>query len=207
MQRRQSENFYQVLNVPVNSSDQEIKSAFFELSKKYHPDANSQSCDSERFSRLWEAYKTLHRPSTRQHYDNSMNFKQQTGPQLHRCQQNVASAWQKFHTQMRNKQKRSFYNGLAVWRPKTAVTTWLPEKKAVLNTKPGWGTPASLRFNWRLNLCCTGFSLVSGLLILSSLKVWREHNWISAPHKKSSRQDEQSPSVANSSLDLMWSYF
>ncbi|XP_068158589.1 uncharacterized protein [Drosophila tropicalis] len=33
------ENYYDVLNIPRNSDNQEIKRAFIELSKKYHPDA------------------------------------------------------------------------------------------------------------------------------------------------------------------------
>ncbi|XP_022221909.1 uncharacterized protein LOC111073743 [Drosophila obscura] len=211
MQRRQQENFYQVLNVPVNSSDQEIKSRFFELSKRYHPDANSQSGDSERFAKLCEAYNTLHRPSMRKQYDTSMKIQLQKYAQLDRVQQNVGSVWQQFHTQMRNKQKRCFYNGIAGRMPTTALASLLPVKTAVLDPSQGCrivNREAPPRFKW--NLCRTGFSLFSGLLILSFLMVRHDNPWSLQPpilYEASSKRDEPPSSLMSNTLDLLWAGF
>jgi len=51
--------YHQVLGISVGASKSEIKSAFKELSKKYHPDLNSSSGASEKFINVHEAYKFL----------------------------------------------------------------------------------------------------------------------------------------------------
>ncbi|KAH8293002.1 hypothetical protein KR054_004497, partial [Drosophila jambulina] len=102
------ENYYQVLNVPVCSSDQEIKSAFIELSKKYHPDANTQTRDSEVFIKICEAYKTLHRQNTRQQYDSRLRMERQ-GVTSHSdtafSSRQMSTRWSQYQSAMRNKQK------------------------------------------------------------------------------------------------------
>ncbi|EDW24897.1 GL23136 [Drosophila persimilis] len=202
MQRRRVENLYHVLNVPANASDQEIKSAFIELSKKYHPDSNSQSCDPERFSRLWEAYNTLHRPSTRKQYDNSLNMKQQRYFQADILQHNVCRDWRQFHTQMRNRQKSKWMGERMAAAP---LASSLPVKSAVQDLSSGClivNNGTALRFKW----CCTGFSLVSGLILIS-FKVWRGDPWterhpILVDTRSTPLRRDKPPS--STMLDLVW---
>lgn len=50
---------FQVLNVSPGASFFEIRKAFLELSKKYHPDRNPDPCAAKSFRRLKKAYHTL----------------------------------------------------------------------------------------------------------------------------------------------------
>lgn len=60
-----TKNPYDVLGVPSNASDDEIKRAYRELSRKYHPDANVNNplrdLAEEKFKEVQEAYDTIMR--------------------------------------------------------------------------------------------------------------------------------------------------
>ena len=53
-------NYYEVLDVNKDSSNDEIKKKYRKLSMKYHPDRNGSSKESENiFKKISEAYDTL----------------------------------------------------------------------------------------------------------------------------------------------------
>lgn len=55
-----SKNYYAILGVLNTSTDKEIKKAYRDLSKKYHPDANiNMDIDISHFSEMTEAYDIL----------------------------------------------------------------------------------------------------------------------------------------------------
>lgn len=65
-------DYYQVLDINKNASEQEIKTAFRKLARKYHPDVNSGSdkaAAEERFKEINEAYEVLSDPEKRSKYD------------------------------------------------------------------------------------------------------------------------------------------
>lgn len=62
-------DYYDVLGVPRNASDAEIKSAFRRLAREYHPDVNKSADAEERFKELNEAYAVLSEPQKRASYD------------------------------------------------------------------------------------------------------------------------------------------
>ena len=61
-------NYYQILNIDKNSTTKEIKTHYYQLAKKYHPDKNKGISD-ENFKYLSEAYTILSNPKKRYLYD------------------------------------------------------------------------------------------------------------------------------------------
>ncbi|MEK0085627.1 DnaJ domain-containing protein [Benzoatithermus flavus] len=60
--------YYKLLGVHRTASAEEIKAAFRERAKLYHPDSGT-TADQERFRLLREAYEHLRDPQQRMHYD------------------------------------------------------------------------------------------------------------------------------------------
>ncbi|XP_033105995.1 dnaJ homolog subfamily A member 3, mitochondrial-like isoform X2 [Anneissia japonica] len=66
----ESKDFYKILGVPRNASTKEIKKAYYELAKKYHPDKNKgDQTAATKFAEAAEAYEVLGDKTKRQEYD------------------------------------------------------------------------------------------------------------------------------------------
>lgn len=66
------ESFYELLGIPETGSISEIKKAYKQLARKYHPDVSPSDRTEEftkRFIKVQEAYETLSDPQTRAMYD------------------------------------------------------------------------------------------------------------------------------------------
>ncbi|CAJ1054138.1 dnaJ homolog subfamily A member 3%2C mitochondrial-like [Xyrichtys novacula] len=58
--RLAKEDYYEVLGVARTASQKDIKKAYYQLAKKYHPDTNPDDPDAkEKFAKLAEAYEVL----------------------------------------------------------------------------------------------------------------------------------------------------
>lgn len=78
-------NYYEILGVSKDASDEEIKSAYRRLAKKYHPDLYSTKPEAERkeaeemFKKINHAYQVLSDPQKKAAYDQ---YGSEDGPQF-----------------------------------------------------------------------------------------------------------------------------
>jgi len=62
-------DYYDILGVSRNASQEEIKKAYRRLAMQYHPDRNKDPEATERFKEINEAYEVLSDPEKRMAYD------------------------------------------------------------------------------------------------------------------------------------------
>ena len=62
-------DYYEVLGVPRDADEREIKRAFRALARELHPDVSEHPDAEERFREAAEAYEVLSKPETRELYD------------------------------------------------------------------------------------------------------------------------------------------
>ena len=63
------DDFYQILGVPPDASQDDIQRAYRKLARAYHPDVNKDPSAEDRFKEIAEAYDVLSDPQTRRRYD------------------------------------------------------------------------------------------------------------------------------------------
>lgn len=62
-------DYYEILGINKNASEQDIKKAYRKLAKKYHPDVNKEKNAEEKFKEINEAYEVLSDSTKRSTYD------------------------------------------------------------------------------------------------------------------------------------------
>lgn len=67
-------NYYEILGVSSNAGILEIKAAFRQLAKRYHPDLNPEGI--EHFNKILKAYETLSDPALKTTYDYKLQYQQ-----------------------------------------------------------------------------------------------------------------------------------
>ena len=62
-------DYYEVLGIQKGATDAEIKKAYRQMAKKYHPDVNKAADAEEKFKEINEAYEVLSDPQKKANYD------------------------------------------------------------------------------------------------------------------------------------------
>ena len=68
-----STTYYDILDIPKESSQEEIKRAYNRLMGKFHSDRNKDPGATQRTQEINEAYSTLRDPDRRAEYDNEID--------------------------------------------------------------------------------------------------------------------------------------
>jgi hypothetical protein len=71
--RNRNYNFYDVLGVERESTNEQIKLAYLKLASQYHPDFNKEDAAEEKFKNLTLAYEALNNQRNRDLYDAYMD--------------------------------------------------------------------------------------------------------------------------------------
>lgn len=94
---RKQKDYYEILGVKKDASQEEIKAAFYARSKQLHPDKGNSAESSERFVELKLAYDVLRRPTERRAYDlreRGRNHESFRNPYHHYHQSHQQRAWE-----------------------------------------------------------------------------------------------------------------
>jgi curved DNA-binding protein CbpA len=96
----QKQNYYQILNIPETSTENEIKKAYKKLALKWHPDRHQgkqQKVAAEKFCRIAEAYATLGNKEKRRLYDDTRRNFTKNESFSEPFQKTPASNWYQYH--------------------------------------------------------------------------------------------------------------
>ncbi|MFB6355554.1 MAG: DnaJ domain-containing protein [bacterium] len=81
-QTNTQKDYYDILGVDEDASEEEIKKAYKKLAKKYHPDRSDEENAEDKFKEIGEAYAVLSDPEKREKYDQFRKYgRGQQGPQ------------------------------------------------------------------------------------------------------------------------------
>jgi Ca-activated chloride channel family protein len=73
---------YSVLGIPYDATPEEIRSAYFDLAKKCHPDTNPNNDCGDLFLEIQEAHDILFDPKKRAAYDETISPEIRRGPEV-----------------------------------------------------------------------------------------------------------------------------
>jgi Ca-activated chloride channel family protein len=65
-------DLYSLLGIPRDATPEEIRSAYFDAARKFHPDANPDPLAREQFLAIQNAYEVLSNPDKKEAYDSTL---------------------------------------------------------------------------------------------------------------------------------------
>ena len=79
---KSGETWYEILEIPITASFDEIRMAYFEQARRYHPDSNRGELAKEWFLLVQQAYEVLSDPIKREEYNESISGRVKLQDQL-----------------------------------------------------------------------------------------------------------------------------
>lgn len=118
LMRNRNYNFYEVLGVNRDCTNDEIKSAYLKLAKQYHPDLNKDEGAEEQFKLIIVAYEALNNQRNRDLYDaymyadpnsdNDYDFFKKNEPSAEEFYKEKAK-WDKYYDRFKDKDESEFW--------------------------------------------------------------------------------------------------
>ncbi|PBQ32293.1 hypothetical protein CNR22_11095 [Sphingobacteriaceae bacterium] len=100
-------NYYEILGLGNSAGISEIKAAFRNLAKLYHPDKNPDGI--EHFTKILKAYETLSNPTLKASYDYKLNY-HQAQTQYQRETKTAPQTTKTWKFDERELKRRQYYN-------------------------------------------------------------------------------------------------
>ena len=113
-------NHYNLLGLPLDATNEEIRKAYFDSAKKYHPDVHASDELKERFIQIQEAYETLTDPEKRKDYNSQFNLKESKESQV------LINAYYSRTVIPLISEKQAFYLLLDIFSPESPTVEDLP---------------------------------------------------------------------------------
>ncbi|XP_044758433.1 dnaJ homolog subfamily C member 28-like isoform X4 [Coccinella septempunctata] len=63
---------YELLQIPEGSDQEQVRTAFLKLAKKYHPDSGSENANAEKFHEIDQAFRTLTAKLSKERWNNNV---------------------------------------------------------------------------------------------------------------------------------------
>nr|CDJ91823.1 Heat shock protein DnaJ domain containing protein [Haemonchus contortus] len=165
-----SKDYYQILGVERDATQRQIKHAYYQLSKKYHPDVAGRNAGTEsKFIAITEAYECLKDPERRRIYDGatvgrggryiyndeSFNLKQDFGQRRrnpfyskHYTQQEYERIWEQFKKMQTERDSYDAKIKEKLWEQfaRDRATRWQR-----FHSRYPYGAPKSFHYEWKWN--------------------------------------------------------
>lgn len=128
-------NYYELLGISINATEQEIKEAYHKQARKYHPDNNPGQDTTDIMQELTLAYNTLRITSSRRQYDATLKHQHRTSTSYSTGysskKQNTNDFWSAVDEVMRKNQE-------AQARMKKQQQDWEERLRRVLKEEAAW---------------------------------------------------------------------
>jgi molecular chaperone DnaJ len=115
-------NHYEVLNIASTATQAEIKQAYRQLAKQFHPDSNHSVATHEHIAKINAAYEVLGDPSQRKTYDTYLNYTYSSTSRHYSGQRSRSSSARPANPQPKESTRRRRSPGSAA---DEAVSQWL----------------------------------------------------------------------------------
>lgn len=105
-------DYYQILGIPRDSSNEQIRRAYRIRAKLLHPDINKKENAKQLFQLLNEAYQVLVNPEKRRWYDFKLKYPTTTGMRPHAHNRPAADyvSYYRAYTQYQQQKKKKMRN-------------------------------------------------------------------------------------------------